>query len=552
MDIETLQQKAEEAMKAADAAEATAQAARNAAAKALEAAAAAQRVSGDAQQAFDQKKAAQAEAEKKLLQAKEEFDAKTKAQAPQAPQKEIEDAKRAADRAEKAALDAANAAAAAEAVATKAKTDADTADANATRLKAEATAADEAVKTAREDAVQSASQLTMYLLEKAKWNLKIKLLDATDLQPLRWKTVKSVNVTIPLSCGDSEPCPLTVMPHSPNVCGENGNVAFWLMVKENADLRVMVEVTFQDETTGTSELVATSVACGQMATAYALVRSEATTTSSGTADVTLEAYQCPTTGGQRGRSRRVRIKQASAIVKGTPIEGGGFQPNGGQSQVSASVLDGVAYFRLQRGNLVEIDASFEEREFIAESSLPLLHLVPDSGNSALKISCTTVARKLRLFFVDSTGAATSPDVSIEGGSELSISNGVCTISDAKTGRMRLIATGADLYPSEINVDENMLQGQVIEVRRKVSTTLDREDDLIFDFAVPLTQDDLAFVRVRGLDGKVHDILQARGGELLKYSAPSDQPVMLEAVVNGREVGSVIHKPKGLPAAAGKN
>jgi hypothetical protein len=59
------------------------------------------------------------------------------------------------------------------------------------------------------------------------------------------------------------------------------------------------------------------------------------------------------------------------------------------------------------------------------------------------------------------------------------------------------------------------------------------------------------VRVLTLEGKLLDILRLESGKTISYSAPVNEPIVFEGVVNGVTVDKIVHRPKELAANAEK-
>lgn len=353
-------------------------------------------------------------------------------------------------------------------------------------------------------------------------------------------------------CGDPDPC------SNPVQASPNKNVSFLATISRNTDARINVEAISAGKITRTGTLFLPG-SCDAPQPQNLFMSTAPDQSAKDKVNVAVEAYRCPGEEGQ-GRSQVVKIKEAWATVLSPATETKGDVPGKPakpqkEPPIAATVTNGVAFFELRPGVPACIDATFEDDRMHAIDPMPL-QFTPGIAGGLVKLACREAQRWLALLFFNANGEPQSPEIVVEGNgiypSPQVNQQGVCVIKPAKVGAMRVSSSNFEISPGDFYVSEYpMAQVKLFEVKRKRQELWDSEAEIILDFAHAVAAQDNAMVRVLTLEGKLLDILRLESGKTISYSAPVNEPIVFEGVVNGVTVDKIVHRPKELAANAEK-
>jgi hypothetical protein len=217
----------------------------------------------------------------------------------------------------------------------------------------------------------------------------------------------------------------------------------------------------------------------------------------------------------------------------------------------AKIHGGIATFNLKEGVGYKIDFQLKEK-YVRFSPAAPFYLKATANDQEIPIWCQPGERVAAFFFVDSSGqAACPPDVHLNGARLAISSEGLCTLTGAEVGEAALSSKSFHLTPDKIYIDDRMVQAHVIHAAQKaVADTSPTEaglEEIILDFTEVLAEDEQAVVRVLTLERKLLKVLAAESGKSMVYRAQLDQPLILEAMING----TVIDRKMHIPAPTGR-
>ena len=399
------------------------------------------------------------------------------------------------------------------------------------------------------------------------YTVTINLYDAATKKPLHWSgsasedpksrkkdtgavTIESGSFKVLGHCGDPDPCPKTFQGDP------NSAASFSAPIRRNADTRIYAE-TVSAGNIKRSGILLLRHSCDDLPPQHFYLSKEADQKTDDTVSVVVEAARCPGDTGE-GRPQNVRIKEAWATVVTTVTGAAGAAPatTSKETPISATVIDGIAYFKLRPTQTVNIDATFEEERIQAMDSLPYQY-TPGNSGGLIKLLCQDAQLWVALLFYNCKGEPQTPIISVEGAGIYAPTtvneHGVCVIRPSRFGRMRVTSSNCEIFPQDFEVDEfPMAQVKLFEVRSKRQDLWGEEEEIFLDFAHALAAEDRALVRILTIEGKLIDILRAESGKPLSFTPPADQAIVIEAECNGTVVDRIVHRPKELAIPADKS
>lgn len=361
--------------------------------------------------------------------------------------------------------------------------------------------------------------------------------------PQDWKDIKYVTAIIGDPSGSSRGCPLDIQ------CVRVSRQDY-LEFTVSLPVRRMVGLEFGVKYPDTKTLVwceplLTSVECGGNATIKNwLPGLPPAPVQKDTAKLIIHAQWSTKKDGRWERTGPIEIASVNATL--LPIrKADGGEPAASSDTLPPATLQGAtALLELLRGRTYDVTMQIKERYASVHPKMP--HRFSVCADSAELVVCFEPCERMAaLFFVNSCGQPVSPtDVLPEGSiTPLQVTDGACSFHPARVGLLRLSCQDYDLRPNEIKVDERMHQAHVIEAVKKTRALATRSENISLELEERIRPGVEAIFRISTTDGKLIEKVNAASGTV-NYSAPSDYPILIEAIVDGVPVGRQTHYPKG--------
>lgn len=371
---------------------------------------------------------------------------------------------------------------------------------------------------------------------------------STNGAPLQWDAengVESVTATVGELCGgDGQTCPETFTSRSDS--SSKGYVQFDLSIPPMKMVRIDLAVQYKNSPApALCKPTITMVDCEEHrridleVPSQAITQPKATTTT-----LILEGHWCSNKDVRHDRRGTVEISSASAKLLWMTGKRGVDQPPAKNPTIQATLQSGAALLLLQSGGTYEITFALKEKFARSCPGMPFVFDVGWTGEKTLPICVEPCERVVALFFVNSCGQPAVPgDVFRDNDVHAMTINegGVSSFSGAKVGRVRLTSRNYELRPNEIDVDERMAQAHVIEALPKTHALAGAAnlEEIVLEFAEEIKQGERAFFRIMTLEGKLIETVEAGSGKAV-YCPPTDEPLMIHALRNGKLIDQVMH------------
>jgi hypothetical protein len=371
---------------------------------------------------------------------------------------------------------------------------------------------------------------------------------STSGAPLQWGAengVESVTAIVGELCGgDGQTCGQTFTSRSDS--SSKGYVQFSLSIPPMKMVRIDLAVQYKNAAApALCKPTITMVDCEEQrkidleVPPQAITPPKATTTT-----LILEGHWCSNKDVRHDRRGTVEIASASAKLLWMTGKKGVDQPPAKNPTIQATLQSGAALLLLQSGGTYEITFALKEKFARSCPGMPFVFDVGWTGEKTLPICVEPCERVVALFFVNSCGQPAVPaDVFRDNDVHAMTINeaGVCSFNAAKVGRVRLSSRNYELRPTEIEVDERMAQAHVIEAlpRTLALAGAANFEEIVLEFAEEIRQGERAFFRIMTLEGKLIETLEAGSGKAV-YCPPTDEPLMIHALRNGKVIDEVMH------------
>jgi hypothetical protein len=362
--------------------------------------------------------------------------------------------------------------------------------------------------------------------------------------PQSWKEVRSITAIVGDPWGNRG-CPQEIQCFRPS---RQDYLEFCVSLPAGRIVSLEFGVTYSDTKTPVwCEPLLTSVQCGGgAAIKHLLPEIPVASVLQKTSKLVIHAQWSSKKDGRWERTGPVEIASVNAKLLSIGNAVADTSPATNNETLPPPTLQGsTALIELSRGGTYKLDVRIKER--YASVHPKMHHLFCACGDSAeLTVYFEPCERVVALFFVNSCGqpvAATS--VFQEGDvTPLNISEGgACSFHPGKVGSVRLSCQDYDLRPSEILVDERMHQAHVIEAVKKTRLLAGHSENISLELEEAIKPGVEAIFRILKTDGTFIEKLNAASG-MVNYSAPTDYPILIEAVVDGIPVGRKTHYPTG--------
>jgi hypothetical protein len=276
-------------------------------------------------------------------------------------------------------------------------------------------------------------------------------------------------------------------------------------------------------------------------------RPEISSLKADTVTLSIGAHRCVSRDDHRDRMGTARITRATAQqIPPLPMrERDTKAPTKKPASIPATILEGIAFFNLPKNIGYLIDARLEEECASTCPSLPFTWPGADKDEE-ISICAEPRERVVSLFFVDPCGKAVEPtDVLLdqEGRKQPlpTAKGGTYTLTGLEVGRLRLVSRGYRFRPDEIPVDERMNQAHVFEaIQLQRMTGSESVDEIVLEFAEKIKEGDHGSYRILTLEGKIIETLEAGSGQPVHYRPADHEPLMIQALHNGKVIEQVMH------------
>jgi hypothetical protein len=274
------------------------------------------------------------------------------------------------------------------------------------------------------------------------------------------------------------------------------------------------------------------------------------------ATVVLQARVCGNSSDRRetmrtpeilsARAEAVPVKQTTtgkqSAKKGTALQTKQLP------SVAATVDKERALFSLPKGSSYTFDVQVKEGHLRCSLGTPFQYTVSEEKEQIIPVYFEAAERVVALFTVGPDGhAASIPDLQVEKGRATSIVNhdGYSTLTGVEPGELKLKSSSFHLQPDRFHIDESMAQSHVIHAsprQAEAAKPNEEYEEIVLDLQKLLAEDEVAILRILTPEGKVIETFDAKRGDLVRYHAKSDQPLLIQASINGRLVDEVVHRP----------